>query len=669
MRRLLARSRRFHAGLYLAGLGALALLLTLSSLRYWLNVDDAFIAFRYAENLATGHGPVFNPGERVEGYTDFLWVVLLAAAHRLGFATPDAARVMGLVAALLCLPVLSWAGRRVFGLGALASLLPCLPLAAHAGMAMWAVGGLETALYTTLWTLALASSLLALEEPRIATFAGLSGGLAYLARPEAAGLLTVLWAVALWTRSTRWPQALRAAAGFALLAGPHVVFRLAYYGQPLPNTFYAKTSLSAAMVQDGLLYTGAFLLHLGPWALACLPGVWLGQRRQRVAATHSGVVLVAAAIYIILVGGDIYPYSRFWIPYLPWLTLLTCVGALELARKLAPLRAGGALEWSAVTAVMASMAISGALWEDAAFRSGLEQGRRSSPLLESYGLWLKEHRPQTDLLAISSLGRVPYYSRLATLDMLGLADRHIAHRQVELTRGFLGHQKYDSEYVLARRPDVVALEFGTREPGFDPVNDLDTEKIYRRILPSRGWWPALGDLLGRREFRRRYGPRSAEVAPGLFFFFFERDDSLIRLEAAVRPESTDPAAHFELGMLYRKRGLLDDALRSLRRVVALDPEAEGAKLNVGFLLYEAGSLVEAASAFRRLHRELPGQPQAVYGLALSLHAAGRSGAAIPYWQRYLQMAPTGPFAARAHALLEADRQAVAAGSASSPGER
>jgi arabinofuranosyltransferase len=46
--------------------------------------DDAFVTLRYAQNLAEGAGLTWNPGERVEGYTNFLWALLLVVAFRLG---------------------------------------------------------------------------------------------------------------------------------------------------------------------------------------------------------------------------------------------------------------------------------------------------------------------------------------------------------------------------------------------------------------------------------------------------------------------------------------------------------------------------------------------------------------------------------------------------------
>src|SRR3989442_2788870 len=71
----------------------------------WMD-DDAYISCRYAHNLATGRGLVFNAGERVEGYTNFLWTVTLAALSRLGVEPPTAARALGVLFSFLALPLL-----------------------------------------------------------------------------------------------------------------------------------------------------------------------------------------------------------------------------------------------------------------------------------------------------------------------------------------------------------------------------------------------------------------------------------------------------------------------------------------------------------------------------------------------------------------------------------
>jgi arabinofuranosyltransferase len=74
-------------------------LLYLSLVHFEFMLDDPFISFRYARNLLDGHGLVFNPGERVEGYSNFLWIILLTPFMKLGFDPVVASKVLGLCSA------------------------------------------------------------------------------------------------------------------------------------------------------------------------------------------------------------------------------------------------------------------------------------------------------------------------------------------------------------------------------------------------------------------------------------------------------------------------------------------------------------------------------------------------------------------------------------------
>ena len=103
------RSRWWLAALI--GLAVFAL-----NLAYFSNTrsDDAYISFRYARNFANGYGLVFNPGQPpVEGYSNFLWVVVLAGAARLGFDIPGAAQVLSIVLAAIALIELALALHRL----------------------------------------------------------------------------------------------------------------------------------------------------------------------------------------------------------------------------------------------------------------------------------------------------------------------------------------------------------------------------------------------------------------------------------------------------------------------------------------------------------------------------------------------------------------------------
>src|SRR5262249_54931824 len=97
--------RSFQAPLCFGLLGLSVLLLIAHSLLFNFVTDDAFISFVYSRNLAQHGQLVFNLGERVEGYTNFLWTVLLAAAMRLGLPPELGSRILGTLAGALGLVV------------------------------------------------------------------------------------------------------------------------------------------------------------------------------------------------------------------------------------------------------------------------------------------------------------------------------------------------------------------------------------------------------------------------------------------------------------------------------------------------------------------------------------------------------------------------------------
>jgi tetratricopeptide (TPR) repeat protein len=669
----------FSPWLVLALLG-LVLLLHAYSFRA-ATADDAFIAYRYAENFSRGAGLVFNEGERVEGYTDFLWVVMLAGLHSLGADTVTASQVLGALFAVLLLPLLYLAARHCCGMTKWTALAPCAVLTASAAFSRWTVSGLETVPYGVLFTLALAFSLVELrKDPRL-PLSGLLWGLAALMRPEAIGLFMALCAFAVFPARCRFRTGLCIGIGFALLVVPHFIFRLCYYGYLLPNTFYAKVSPGPEVFRKGFLYVVGFLARHGPWALLALPGLLsCGDRARGRLLFLSSSVLLVAFLYVASVGDDFYAFWRFCTPYLPWLVLLVCAGAwhggvrLQAARPAVRPRLG----FLCLAAVAGSMAVSAKLWPELLHPDFRAESASSNRILELYGRWFRENRPPSTVIAVTWLGRVPYYSGLRTIDMLGIADTHIAHAAVQTNHtvrtasgykidfstpaSIVDHQKYDTEYILSRRPDIVALEITDESVGdSDLAYDLRTEKVFQTLVRFAAG-PALPSLIATPEFRRDYVPRLAPAALGVTFVFFERDDALQSLEDAVAEAPDDPKRHFELAMGYRKQGLLLEAAGSMKRVTELDPANFGAALNHAYFLLDARLPMIALHAFRRLAGDFPDRPQAVYGIALCLQKMQRFVEAIPYWTDFLQKDASGRFSAKAREFLAQARAQANAGS-------
>ena len=340
--------------LLLSGLPWLLLLGWLTSVT-WFLCDDAFISFRYVRNLVEGHGLVFNPGEYVEGYTNFLWVLELAVIWSLlGIPPEQAAPVLSVVCTVGTLVVMLWWVYRLPGVshrglvGWMALGLVC----SSATVAVWtSAGGLATRQFTFLLVVAVA--VLSVHGTRRwgQLTASLSLGLAELTRPEGlllGGLCLGGFAVCWMAREGRLRLApLRHACArrnlavmggpFALVVAGHYLWRYSYYGEWLPNTYYAK--YVTPWYDAGLRYlaqagidTGLYLLV----PLVLLAGIvrW----RQNQDGTYAVILLLIGVhmTYLARIGGDHFEYRPLDF-YWPLLAVAAAEGVLVLGTCMATL--------------------------------------------------------------------------------------------------------------------------------------------------------------------------------------------------------------------------------------------------------------------------------------------------------------------------------------------
>ncbi len=436
-----------------------------------LVMDDAFILYRYAQHLADGLGPVFNPGERVEGYVCFLWVALLALGRLLGLPFVEFSWALSFLASLGTVALLWVAGRRLAPEARpWQHALAPLAFAAMATPARYVVSGMETSLFVLVITW---GTYLALTRARPFGI-GAVFGLAGMIRPEAALYLAVAVGFELLAFRTEpplnaspaWRQRLGRAvwlvAGCLAVYGPYFLWRWAYYGYFLPNPFYAKIGGgSGALLLRGLRLSWQALWGAGlpiPALLALAALLRPGWRR----AVCLGLALVGvSAAYFILVGGDFFFLfgPRFLAPALPWALLCAVLGLLALTAKLAATRYGrralwGRLIWVAAIALLAL----DALW--LAWPPRFSQMQALAGLQRGWievGRWLAANTGPEDEVAVGAAGAIPFYSGRRTIDMLGLNDLHIGHRRMPLGKGAPGHEKYDTPYVLSREPEIVVF--------------------------------------------------------------------------------------------------------------------------------------------------------------------------------------------------------------------
>jgi hypothetical protein len=419
--------------------------------------DDAFISLRYARRLLDGHGLTWTDGERVEGYSNLLWVLACAALGRFGLDLIVAARVLGLAAVAATIAAVV----RAAAPSSLAASLPAvaggLTLALSAPVVVYSIAGLEQPLVAALLSWAVVAALPLIEDRKLRPWDSLVPGiplaLLCLSRPDGGLFAAALAAGVVLARGFArgaFRAALWLCAPPALATLGQLAFRVSYYGDWLPNTARVKLVFSTRRLVDG----GDYLL-MG--ALAMLPVLVLAVvgvvRAQGSVLGRRSTILIAVPLlawggYVVTIGGDIFPARRHMVPIVVLVALLIalCGRAAGRSRRTRTL-AITTLILLAVFGVIQlreseSLRAKGEMFE----WEGAVIGRM---LARSFG----DRRP---LLAVDLAGSLPYFSNLPSIDMLGLNDRTIArHPPHDFGQGWIGHELGYGKYVLDRKPDLV----------------------------------------------------------------------------------------------------------------------------------------------------------------------------------------------------------------------
>ena len=445
--------------------------------------DDAFITYRYARNLARGEGLVFNPGERVEGYTNFLWTTLHYVPERFGWSSPVFSQLVGIALLVATVAVTLRLARRVFGRESFAFLV-ALTLLANMTFLTYATGGLETMLQALLVT-SVAALLFPVPDVGRANLtarrvgAGLCAGLALLTRLDSAVLVTTWILVALiaaWRadpdRAGRSLTLVRSAATIGLPAAAIVVpwfaWKLGYYGELLPNTFYAKSAANPLVPWlYGLLYLAVFFIS---YAAFLLIGRWRRYRGELFAVPGVAQLLAVVPIwflYICAVGGDFMEF-RFMVPIMPVLAMV----AAFLLDRFTNVRAQVALVavllvFSGSHRIMPTIIPYPVL----TFRELSHWPNESTTSWKGKGEFLAEQFPGgpgaegQPTLAVAPLGVLPYFADLPTIDMLGLTDPVTARTGFPIEPYYPGHVRMARvEHLVDRGANLVLAQPGSTEP-------------------------------------------------------------------------------------------------------------------------------------------------------------------------------------------------------------
>lgn len=470
--------------------------------------DDAYITYRIARNFARGDGLVFVPGQRVEGYTNFLWTVLLSIPERFGWPVVGFGQVLALtsfVVAVVLAYRLSYRFLPTHGQRLLALLVLCTNMTF---LAYW-TSGMETMLQTAL-LLGVANLLLPISGGAAQHWlhwasAGLLGALALLTRLDSAVLVVAIAVVAAVSgvRTATGPggrsdqdrnQVITRAVGHVALAGfvglvvltPWLVWKSDYYGTITPNTYAAKAGAPlTARLMYGLLYLIAFFLSYGVFLLfPRLRDTW--RSRSSLGALAPAVALsVIWCGYICWVGADFMEF-RFMVPIIPYLAVIGAV-VIDPITKWSRLLVISLLVISALHRVAPSpiIPVNSIAALDAAVQPDSQLG-----LGHDLARWFATDDPsESPVLATSTLGAISYGSDLHVVDMIGLTEPDIARNGIPAAHYYPGHVKMATiDQLLDAHVDVV---LGTALPA-KPDPKRKTYDV-RELIPT---WPVvdLGEL-------------------------------------------------------------------------------------------------------------------------------------------------------------------------------
>ncbi|MFN2499228.1 MAG: hypothetical protein ABR557_09100 [Pyrinomonadaceae bacterium] len=424
--------------------------------------DDALISLRYSQRLLAGQGLTWNPGESVEGYSNLLWVLCCAALGLTGIDLVTATRVLGFAGIAAAIAAIVYAHRPKTFKTALPVLLALMFFPLAAPIAVWAIGGMEQPMVAGLlaWAIVLCYPHLEITEVRTKSLLLPGVLLALLCITRLDGALFTIAAVVViiivsGAKGAAWRKAFILAALPILFTLLQIVFRRAYYGEWVPNTALVKFTPSLKHALDGWHYIRAGALPIAPLIVVALASVWVSFAKNfmRARMILLSAMLLAWTAYVILIGGDIFPAWRHFVPLILLLTLMATIG----------------VEWIATHARRAQLfAISGVLAALLGLFSFL-QGRDSENLRaiserwewdgRAVGLLLKQaFGKQQALMAVDPAGCLPYWSELPAIDMLGLNDYYLPrHPPPGIGQGPIAHELGDGQYVLNRQPDLIVF--------------------------------------------------------------------------------------------------------------------------------------------------------------------------------------------------------------------
>jgi hypothetical protein len=505
-------------------------------------VDDAGITFAYSRHFAQGYGLVSQPGmPPVEGYSNFIWLVLLAPFFLVNSFDPVitpkiisfllvAGTFLALYGVLKPLPGHRWIALTAFTLTTL-----------NTSFVVWTISGLENALYIFLVAVMLWWSLRILFDgaatPHNVLALGVLAALTGMTRPEGLAYILAFPVILLPARKISWKQKgtllLVYGAGFALTYGAFILFRLSYFGAPLPNTYYMKggpklddvldlLTLQTSMIEKAqrLLKSAVAVLNdLLPFVLAAGILYLLVARRWTGRAWGVLVYLLCSLSLYLLLPPDWMGEYRFATVFFPLLYLFSFLMVGLILNQLPSLLSLATQVALSALTIFAAVGLFSPRSEAFSRNPTVPFQTVKTEYADKFDWYKQMLNLESASVMLPDVGGTLYYSAVRVYDLAGLTDQTVAR--------YLGQHIY--------RPGFYEYVFETTRPTF---------------IHTHGFWTHHARLEDDPRFVQEYVPICAYIDPYVeqnYRVKRQSGDFILRSIAETRPN--------ELGLI---RQALDD---------------------------------------------------------------------------------------------------------------
>lgn len=446
--------------------------------RHFCLFDDAMISMTYAKNIAHGYGLVWNVGgERVEGFTNPLWVFLMTPFHLLPIAPAKMSLPIQIVGGGMLAVNLLFVrkiaeflspGSRLASLGAVIATASYLPLN------YWGLEGMEVSALALIVSVAVWQFMKAVKGQEFSGWPYVWLGLGTLIRVD---MIVPLASMALFFAffgERHRSRHLLVGFGIAVASlALQTLARIWYFGDILPNTYYLKMTGYPLFLRvgRGFIVISSFILYMNP-LLFFLPLLLLRLRRD-VPMRFLFWVLMTQVVYSLYVGGDAWEWwggsNRYVSIAMPLFFILFCCTLAELRHVLTTVVRGKsqlANQFVIVVFMVAIVNFNAFHGHESLAQWLLLQSPYHTQQQEDMvkrGLLLKKTTRPKASIAVVWAGAIPYFADRYAVDLLGKCDNRIAHLKMrkptpvpDLVAFNPGHMKWDYGYSIGQlKPDAV----------------------------------------------------------------------------------------------------------------------------------------------------------------------------------------------------------------------